>query len=139
MYTEVREALPGISIVQVIHVQSEGAIVEAEKVAPFVDAILLDSGNQSLRVKELGGTGRAHDWSISRKIREAVDIPLYLAGGVNAGNAGRAIEEVGPFALDVCSGVRTNGKLDADKLAAFFASVRRAALHNPPQQQPANQ
>jgi len=88
-----------------------------------VDAILLDSGNQSLAVKELGGTGRVHDWTLSRQIREQLDIPMFLAGGLTSDNVRQAIEEVGPFGLDLCSGVRTDGKLDRVKLMRFFAAV----------------
>ncbi len=122
-YKELREALPGIKIVQVVHVTGEGSIEEAVHVSKNVDAILLDSGNQNLEVKELGGTGRVHDWSISRKIRESINIPLFLAGGLTSENVKEAIENVKPFGLDVCSGVRTNGKLDEKKLKLFFKSV----------------
>lgn len=121
---ELRKALPGISIVQVIHVRDRNAIVEAVAVSPDVDAILLDSGNPSLAVKELGGTGRAHDWTISAAIRAAVEVPVYLAGGLTAANVGSAIEQVAPFGVDVCSGVRTAGALDATKLADFMRAVR---------------
>jgi phosphoribosylanthranilate isomerase len=121
---ELRAALPGVTLVQVIHVDGEDAIDRAAAVAPHVDAILLDSGNQKLAVKELGGTGRRHDWAISRRIREQVDVPVYLAGGLTDANVAEAIASVGPFALDVCSGVRTAGRLDPARLAAFFAAVR---------------
>src|ERR1043165_9333850 len=122
-YQDLREALPGISLVQVVHVTGPEAVDEAIAVAPHVDAILLDSGNQSLAIKELGGTGRAHDWTLSRKIREAIDVPLFLAGGLNPANVAAAIREVQPFGIDVCSGLRTEGHLDPQKLAAFFAAV----------------
>lgn len=122
-YKDLRDALPGISIVQVIHVTGEEARGEAAGTAPHVDAILLDSGNQSLPVKELGGTGRTHDWRISKRIREDVDVPVFLAGGLNPGNVAEAIREVGPFGLDVCSGVRMKGELDEEKLSRFFAQV----------------
>jgi len=122
-YHELKQDLPGISIVQVIHVVGLESLDEARAVAPFVDAILLDSGNPSLAVKELGGTGRQHDWKLSRQIREQVEVPIFLAGGIHAGNARQAIEEVGPFALDICTGVRTEGKLDEQKLAALFAQI----------------
>lgn len=122
-----RTALPGIALVQVIHVDGDGAIARAAAVASSVDAILLDSGNQRLAVKELGGTGRRHDWTISRRIREQVDVPVYLAGGLTAENVAEAIAVVQPFALDVCSGVRIEGRLDADRLKAFFVAVRAAA------------
>jgi phosphoribosylanthranilate isomerase len=118
------EALPGIAIVQVIHVRGDESIDEALEAAPSVNAILLDSGNASLEVKELGGTGRRHDWAISRRIRERVAVPVYLAGGLRAENVAEAVHNVGPFGLDVCSGVRTGGKLDARKLEAFMRGAR---------------
>ena len=126
-HRDLKDALPGISVVQVVHVTGPESIEEAARVAPHVDAILLDSGNQKLAVKELGGTGRTHDWSLSRAIRERIAVPLFLAGGLTPENMGPAIEEVGAFALDVCSGVRTDGKLDAAKLKRFFSAVRAAA------------
>jgi len=124
-HAELREALPGVGIVQVIHVQDASSIAEAVALAPQVDAILLDSGNQKLAVKELGGTGRTHDWSLSRRIREAIaPTPLYLAGGLRPENAADAIATVEPFGLDICSGVRTNDRLDEQKLARYMAVVR---------------
>ncbi len=122
-YTDLRAALPGIALVQVIHVTDEQSLAEAVAIAPQVNALLLDSGNQSLAVKELGGTGRMHNWRVSRRIREAVGVPVFLAGGLHAGNVADAIQQVGPFGLDVCSGVRTDGLLDEGKLKAFFAGV----------------
>jgi phosphoribosylanthranilate isomerase len=122
-YQDLREALPGISLVQVIHVTGPEAVDEAIEVAPQVDAILLDSGNQSLAIKELGGTGRTHDWTLSRKIKEAIEVPLFLAGGLNPSNVAAAIREVQPFGIDVCSGLRTNGNLDSVKLEAFFDRI----------------
>lgn len=127
-YDAIRRALPGISIVQVIHVRDASAVADARSVASFVDGILLDSGNPSLAIKELGGTGRTHDWAISRRLREAVDVPVILAGGLNAANVAQAIAAVDPFAVDVCSGVRTNGNLDAEKTRAFFKAVAGKAL-----------
>jgi phosphoribosylanthranilate isomerase len=126
-YRALRAALPGIAVVQVIHVTGEEALSEAVQIAPLVDGLLLDSGNQSLPVKVLGGTGRVHDWTISRRIRQEVSVPVYLAGGLSAENVAQAILTVGPFGVDVCSGVRTNGHLDSVKLAAFFGAVRGAA------------
>jgi len=125
-YHDLRRAMPGIAIVQVVHVTGEESVAEALAAAGQVDAILLDSGNQSLPVKELGGTGRIHDWSLSRRIREQVGVPVFLAGGLKAENVTDAIRQVGPFGLDVCSGVRTDGKLDEHKLARFFAPLREA-------------
>ena len=123
-YAALREALPGIALVQVIHVTGPASIDEAVAIAPQVSALLLDSGNPTLAVKELGGTGRVHDWSISRRIREAVDVPVFLAGGLRPGNVKEAVEAVQPFGLDICSGVRTDGRLDLAKLGAFVAAAR---------------
>lgn len=125
-YQILRDALPGVNLVQVIHVTGPESVDEAISIAPFVNGILLDSGNQSLPVKELGGTGRTHDWNLSVQIREAIDVPLFLAGGLKAENVANAIRQVRPFGVDVCSGVRTDGKLDEQKLGAFFAAVGRA-------------
>jgi len=125
-YRDFRKAIPGISIIQVVHVSEEKSIAEAIAVAPHVDAILLDSGNPALKIKELGGTGRTHDWNISRTIREAVTVPIFLAGGLNPANVTTAIRQVQPFGVDVCSGVRTDGKLDEQKLAKFFKQVLKA-------------
>jgi len=122
-YNDIRQALPGVKLVQVIHVTGEESLDEALRLASEVDALLLDSGNPNLAVKELGGTGRVHNWTISRRICEQVEIPVFLAGGLHAGNVRAAIEAVQPFGLDLCSGVRTNGKLDVQKLEQFFAAV----------------
>jgi len=128
-HRDLKEALPGISIVQVVHVTGPESVEEAAQVAPHVDAILLDSGNQKLAVKELGGTGRTHDWTLSRAIRERIGVPMFLAGGLTPENVGQAIKEVGPYGLDLCSGVRADGKLDASKLRRFFAAVERATAN----------
>ena len=124
-YHDLREALPGVSLAQVVHVTGPEAVDEAVAVAPKVDAILLDSGNQSLAIKELGGTGRTHDWTLSRKIREAIEVPLFLAGGLNPSNVAAAIREVQPFGIDVCSGLRTNSNLDREKLETFFDRIHK--------------
>jgi phosphoribosylanthranilate isomerase len=124
VHAKLRAELDGVRLVQVVHVVGESSLDEAISVAPRVDALLLDSGNPSLAVKELGGTGRRHDWSISRRIVEEASVPVYLAGGLNASNVGEAIETVQPYGVDVCSGVRTNGRLDREKLGAFMDAVR---------------
>jgi phosphoribosylanthranilate isomerase len=122
-HRELREALPGVSLVQVVHVNGPDSLDEAVSVAPYVDAILLDSGNRAAAIKELGGTGRVHDWNLSKQIREAVNVPVFLAGGLNSANVAAALAQVRPFGVDVCNGVRTDGRLDRDKLADFFKAV----------------
>jgi len=123
-----RRTLGNVKLVQVIHVMDESSVNEAIAVEPFVDALLLDSGNPNLDVKVLGGTGRKHNWDVSREIREKVNIPLFLAGGLNPENVIDAINKVQPFGLDICSGVRSNNKLDEFKLKAFFDEVNRINL-----------
>ncbi len=120
-YGEIRAALPNVKIVQVIHVIDERSVDEACEIAPDVDSILLDSGNPNLAVKELGGTGRVHNWELSRKIVESCGKPVFLAGGIQASNVREAYERVGPFGFDLCSGVRTDGRLDPRKLEEFFS------------------
>ena len=122
-YPRLRGDMPGVKLVQVIHVLGIESIKAAVQVAPLVDGLLLDSGNPTLAVKELGGTGRRHDWAVSRRICESVEIPVFLAGGLRPDNVAEAIETVRPFGVDVCSGVRTNGDLDEAKLAAFIQAV----------------
>ncbi len=123
VYLELRHQLPSVSLVQVIHITGEESIDQAKAVAPYINALLLDSGNPALPRKELGGTGRIHNWKISRKIREKLSVPIYLAGGLRPENVGEAIAQVGPYAVDVCSGLRTDGKLDETKLVRFFRAI----------------
>ena len=124
-YSFIREKLPNIKLVQVIHVLDEKSIEEAVEISNFVDALLLDSGNPNKKVKELGGTGRIHNWKLSKKIVEHSKVPVFLAGGINSQNVKQAIDEVNPFGIDICSGVRTDGKLDKYKLEELFFILNR--------------
>ncbi len=123
-HARLRDALPGISIVQVIHVVDRSSVDEALSLASQVDALLLDSGNPRAAVKELGGTGRVHNWALSREIRDNASVPIYLAGGLKPSNAQRSIDAVRPFGLDVCSGVRVGGRLDAKLVEEFLGAAR---------------
>lgn len=125
-HAKLRKALPGVSLVQVLHVRDYGVIEEARAIEQVVDAILLDSGNPDLAVKELGGTGRVHNWEISRRLIETSTVPVFLAGGITQQNAAEAITLTDPFGLDLCSGIRTDEQLDTDKLAAFMGAVHAA-------------
>lgn len=118
-----RRLVPDIRLVQVIHVVGPESVEEAGAAAALVDTLLLDSGNPRLAVKELGGTGRVHDWTHSRRICETADVPVLLAGGLNPGNVRAAMERVRPAGLDVCSGLRSDGRLDAGKLRDFFRAI----------------
>ena len=122
-YSELREFLSGIDIIQVVHVVGEESIDEAVEIAPQVDAVLLDSGKPNLETKELGGTGRTHDWDLCKRIKDSIGKPLILAGGLNPENVADAIRQVEPYAIDVCSGVRTNSMLEEAKLSLFMDKV----------------
>lgn len=122
-YEQLRGALPDVKLVQVIHVQDEKAVEEAIRYTQVADIILLDSGNPHLDIKVLGGTGKVHNWDISKRIISAIDVPVYLAGGLKSSNVSQAIQKVQPYGVDLCSGVRTDGKLDREKLEAFFQAV----------------
>ena len=122
--TKLKQKLPAIKLVQVIHILDQSSFDEAKSVQHFVDALLLDSGNPKLKVKELGGTGRTHNWDISKRIVEKVRIPVFLAGGLDIENVDEAIKTVRPFGLDICSGVRLNGFLDEVKLNSFLRKVQ---------------
>ena len=122
-YHKIREAIPNVQLVQVIHVLDEGSIKEAIEISEFVDAILLDSGNPNLPTKVLGGTGKTHNWDLSKKIREKISLPIFLAGGINKDNIKKAIEHVQPYGIDLCSSVRTNGQLDESKLEELFKAI----------------
>ena len=124
-YKELKEKLPAVKIVQVIHVIDERSLDEAVRISEQVHGLLLDSGNPNKEVKELGGTGRKHDWKLSRKIVEQSKVPLFLAGGLNPSNVRQAIEEVQPFGVDLCSGLRTDGNLDLKLLDEFFNEVNK--------------
>lgn len=128
-YMDLRASHPRAALMQVIHVRDADAVREATHVARFVDAILLDSGNPSAAVRELGGTGRVHDWGISRRIRDAVELPVFLAGGLRPTNVADAIAAVRPHGVDVCSGVRSGGALDATVLHDFLRAARGGARH----------
>lgn len=124
-YDDFRREIPAVKIVQVIHVIDEKSLDEALEISEKVDVLLLDSGNPNLAVKELGGTGRVHNWTISRKIVEQSKIPVFLAGGLKTENVRAAIDAVQPYGIDLCSGVRTDSKLDPHKLEAFFNEINR--------------
>ena len=124
-YQVIKQQLPHVKLVQVIHVLNEDSVLEAVEVSNYTDALLLDSGNPNLSVKVLGGTGNTHDWQLSKKIREVSKVPVFLAGGIKAENVRQALETVEPFGIDLCSSVRTDGKLDERKLEAFFNEIEK--------------
>jgi phosphoribosylanthranilate isomerase len=113
-------------VVQVVHVGAPDSEDFARAAAPFAHALLLDSGVPKAAFKELGGTGRTHDWAISARIVAASPVPVWLAGGLRPDNVGEAIRRVRPFGVDLCTGVRTDGRLDPEKLWPFMRAVQAA-------------
>ena len=122
-----RKALPKTRLIQVVHVQDKSSISEALAYEDFVDFILLDSGNPTAELKTLGGTGETHDWNLSREVCRRSRLPVFLAGGLNSDNISEAKSTVRPHGFDLCSGIRTDGKLDSEKLVKFMALVHGPA------------
>lgn len=118
-----RSRLPRTRLMPVIHVVGREALERARDFAPHADALLLDSGSLGAGTRELGGTGRTHDWALSRRIVASVAVPVFLAGGLNPENVAAAIAAVKPHGVDVCSGIRIEGRLDEALLAAFIDRI----------------
>ena len=114
-----------ITYVQVIHVEGPQALDLIEHYAPHCDSFLLDSGKPSRNT--LGGTGNTHDWSVSAEFMRRAGKPVFLAGGLNPHNVAEAIQQVRPDGVDICSGLRRDGRLDPELLNAFMAEVKASA------------
>lgn len=125
VHRELARGLPGVRRIQVVHVEDAGAFSLIEDYDGLAEAFLLDSGRPSAR--ELGGTGRTHDWSVSAEFVRRSPVPVFLAGGLRPDNVAEAIVRVRPFGIDICSGLRTQDRLDPVKLEAFMTAVREAA------------
>lgn len=121
---ELYSALEGTKLIMPVSANIPEAKKSAISAAELFDAILLDSSTD----KELGGTGRIHDWNLSRLICNAIKPkPLILAGGLNSDNVKDAIEMVRPYAVDVCTGTEERpGAKDPEKVQKFVSSVREA-------------
>ena len=104
--------------------EDETALDLLERYDPYAHTFLLDSGRPAATEVELGGTGRTHNWEVSAEfVRQSKKKPVFLAGGLRPDNVAEAIERVSPFGVDLCSGVRTLGKLDRVKLERFMNAV----------------
>lgn len=123
VHEALEQELPHVRRFQVIHVEGAEAL-DLARTYPKVEAFVLDSGRPG--EAELGGTGRTHDWVISTAFVKESPVPVFLAGGLTPGNVPEAIALVRPFGIDICSGVRTDDKLDGQKLSAFMAAVDEA-------------
>lgn len=120
--SKIRSLLPETIILSVVHVIDESSIEIAKSYEGISDYILLDSGKPSKGI--LGGTGAVHNWDYSKQIVAELNIPVFLAGGLNPNNVRNAVDQVKPAGVDLCSGLRTNDKLDAAKLNAFVNNLR---------------
>ncbi len=119
---QIRKNLPNIKIIKSVHVVDNKSTGAVGKYIGVVDAILLDTIN--LKTKQIGGTGKTHDWNISRKIVEEYDIPIVLAGGLSPDNVAEAVKFVKPYGVDVNTGTKgEDGFKDYGKLELF---IRRA-------------
>jgi phosphoribosylanthranilate isomerase len=107
--------LVSCGIIKTIHVKGKESVQEAKKCSRFVDAILLDTPSE-----KMGGSGKIHDWNISKKIVKEIEKPVILAGGLNPENVKKAVEMVNPYAVDVSSGVETHGRKDYKKVKKFI-------------------
>ena len=122
-----RGLLPGVLIIKAIHVVDSDSITDARLYEKYADMLLLDTKTND----GIGGTGITHDWSISKRIVEAVHKPVILAGGLNPDNIEEAVALVRPAGIDANSGLENeNGSKNFNKIRAFavagrFCSVER--------------
>lgn len=129
-YERLREKAPGIFIAQSVHVMEDEALAAAREIARHVDALVLDSGDSEPPFRWTNPAGQTHDWELSRHISEAIHLPILLAGGLTPDNVGQAIRAVRPYGVDVCSGVRKDGRLDQRLLVAFLDAVSRPSTRS---------
>lgn len=96
-------------IIRAFFIKTAEDIAEAEKCT--ADHVLLDSG---------AGTGEVFDWKLIKNMKRS----YFLAGGLSPDNVENAVEQLTPYAVDVSSGIETDGVKDKAKMAAFAAAVR---------------
>ena len=120
---EIKKQLPFLKTYKVVHVFDDSAIQEAGQYIGSVDAIILDTALKA--TGQVGGTGKTHDWSISKKIVHSVPLPIILAGGLNPENVVQAIHLVRPYAVDVNSGASNpDGTKVREKLRLFISRAK---------------
>ena len=117
-------AIKKIVIIKPVNANRLDVTSAAIEAAELFDSVLIDSSTNN----KLGGTGKVHDWEISRKTAEAIKPkPLILAGGLHSGNVIEAINRVRPYAVDVCTGTESKpGKKDPKKINQFLSVVNKA-------------
>lgn len=117
----------GVKLIVVVPVPAEGAdcdkiVEQARRMAKVADILLVDTKGQGG-----GGTGLTHDWRISQAIRQAVDKPVFLAGGLNPSNVAESIKAVQPQGVDVASGVEESPGKKGPKLMEEFIRAAKEA------------
>ena len=108
-YIEKVRKITNKPIIKAFIIRSEEDVKRAER--STADYILLDGGK---------GEGRAFDWSLLKEIKR----PYFLAGGLNPDNVGDAVKALKPYAVDVSTGIETDGVKDREKMTAFANTVR---------------
>jgi phosphoribosylanthranilate isomerase len=120
---QIKKQLPFLKTYKAIHVSDESAIEEARRYFGCVDGIILDTGIRA--TGQVGGTGKTHDWSISKSVVGSISLPIILAGGLNPENIVEAIRTVQPYGVDVNSGIsKAGGIKDHEKLRLFIARAK---------------
>ena len=119
-----RGRLPHLKIFKSINIISADSVAYPEAFEKLVGGFVLDSIN--VATGQLGGTGKTHDWSVSRQIvMRYLEIPIILAGGLNSENVRSAIEYVHPFGVDVNSGTKApDGFKDTRKIEEFIVQAK---------------
>lgn len=118
------ETEPEVTRIKVVHVEGSEALKAIDQYADAVDIFLLDSGSPNAASPVYGGTGQQHDWRVSAEFVKASPLPVFLAGGLTPQNVTKAIDQVRPAGVDLCSGLRTGDRLDYSKLAAFMNAIQ---------------
>lgn len=124
--SEIRERIKDVHLIKTAYVKADSRFEESLEDLKKFDAVLLDSFIKG----QYGGTGRVHDWTLSRKIKEAIaPVPVILAGGLNPENVKEAILAVQPYAVDVASGVELKPAVkDHEKVRAFVENTKQIKL-----------
>jgi phosphoribosylanthranilate isomerase len=130
----IREKIPSVRIIKAIHVVVDGSDSPLQKLHNYdgiADALILDSVN--MKEDRIGGTGMTHDWTLSKKMVDSSHLPVFLAGGLTQDNVQYAIRSVGPYAVDVNSGVkisRTSRRKDPVKVRDFIYQAKNALFRS---------
>lgn len=123
---KIRRKLPRLRMIGAFSVNSDSQLVTTIHWVRGFDAVLVDTFD----AERIGGTGKTHDWNVSRQVREKISpTPLILAGGLTSHNVKEATGIVKPYAVDVSSGVENApGRKDRNKLFSFIRNAKEVEL-----------